>query len=317
MGYFAAGTWKISDKGVTIAADCLAKGMSALEALEQGVMEVEKDPKVDIVGLGSYPNLHGECELDAGIMCGATLATGAVLGLKNFPHPISVAKRLMEITPHNIISGEGAATFASEQGFSTDTAFYRDVYERWFNMRDKYLAGGKKFPPLDACTAGWIEDVENIENGNGGTHDTVGMVAMDQNNNLAAATSTSGLALKMPGRIGDSPIIGSGFYADNTGGAAAATGVGEDIMRGCMSFLAVQFMTEGQNAQQAAEKSMAQVHSRLAKIRGGDRFVGKMALLCADKNGNIGAAANHDAFYVYYVKDNDDLQLIHAPQVRA
>ena len=316
MKYFAAGTWKSSINGVAAAAACLAKGKSALDSLEEGIKFVETDPGADTVGLGGYPNLQGECELDAGIMCGATLATGAVLGLKKFPYPISVARRLMETTPHTVVAGEGASAFASEQGFTTKAVFYRDIYERWFNMREKYLAEGRKFPPLDACTAGKFEDAEQLTNGNGGTHDTVGMIAIDPKGNLAAATSTSGLALKMPGRIGDSPIIGSGFYADNAAGAATATGVGEDIMRGCMSFLAVQFMTEGLPAQQAAEKAMEQNHRRLAAIRGGDEFVGKMAVLCADKHGNLGVAANHNTFYAYYVVDNEDLQLIHAPQVR-
>ena len=316
MNFFVAGTWKVSDIGVAKAAFCLNKGMSALDALEQGVKSVEEDSRSDTVGLGGYPNLYGECELDAGIMCGATLATGAVLGLKGFSNPISIARRLMEVTPHTIISGTGADTFALEQGFRKDHIFYPEVYKRWFTMREKYLAEGIKFPPLDACTSGRFEDVDDMLNGNGGTHDTVGMIAMDQRGCLAAATSTSGLALKIPGRIGDSPIIGSGFYADNAGGSAAATGVGEDIMRGCMSFLAVEFMVGGLPAQQAAEKAMAKVHNRLAQIRGGSQSVGKMALICADKKGGLGAAANHDSFYMCYAKNNEVPQFFHAPQVR-
>jgi len=294
--------------GVKKAAECLAKGVSAIDALEEGIKIVEEDPEADTVGLGGYPNLHGECELDAAIMCGKSLNNGAVLGLKGFPNPISVARRLMDVTPHTVLAGAGADTFALEQGFVKKPEFYRDVYERWFNMREKYLVDGAKFPPLDACTRVQYDNVE-------GFHDTVGMVAMDINGDIAAATSTSGLALKMPGRIGDSPIIGSGFYADNMGGAATATGVGEDIMRACMSYLAVQLMADGLEAQQAAEKAMCQLHSRLSQARGGDSKVGKMALICADKNGKVGAAANHDSFYIYYVKDDEVLKLFHAPQV--
>jgi len=187
-------------------------------------------------------------------------------------------------------------------------------------MREIYLADGAKFPPLDACTRGQYDDVDvGFDQGSKqsaeGFHDTVGMVAMDMNGDMAAATSTSGIALKMPGRIGDSPIIGSGFYADNLGGAATATGVGEDIMRGCMSYYAVQLMADGLSAQQAAEKSMSQLHRRLAMARGGDNKVGKMAVICADKNGTLGAAANHNTFYMYFAKDKAELELFHAPQV--
>ena len=316
MNFSVAGTWKSSEFGVTKAASFLAKGMSALDAVEIGVKVVEEDPRSANVGVGGYPNLHGECELDAAIMCGATLSTGAVLGLKGFSNPISIARRLMEVTPHTIISGIGADTFALEQGFKKNPVFYPDTYKRWFAMRNKYLVEGIKFPPLDTCTAGKFEDADEVLNGNEGTHDTVGMIAIDSKGNLAAATSTSGLALKIPGRIGDSPIIGSGFYADNAGGAATATGVGEDIMRSCMSYLAVQFMIDGLSTQEAAEKTMARAHSRLAQVRGGDHAVGKMAIICMDNKGNLGSAANHDSFYMYYAKSNETLQLFCAPQIR-
>ena len=315
MGFVAAGTWKSSKEGIVNAAACLAKGMSALDALEQGIKIVEEDPHANNVGLGSYPNLDGECELDAAIMCGASLANGAVMGLRGFRNPISIARRLMESTPHTILAGAGAEAFAFEQGFKKEPVFYEEVYRQWFAMRQKYLAEGIKFPPLDACTSGRFEEAEE-EAEDEGLHDTVGMVAMDQKGDICAATSTSGLALKMPGRIGDSPIIGSGFYADNRAGAATATGVGEDIMRGCISFLAVQFMALDMPAQQAAEKAMEQTHGRLAKLRKGDQRVGKMAIICADKNGGIGAAANHDTFDIYFLTDKESLQLFHAPQVR-
>jgi isoaspartyl peptidase/L-asparaginase-like protein (Ntn-hydrolase superfamily) len=300
--------------------------MSALDALEEGVRSVENDPNVFSVGSGGYHNLHGECELDAGIMCGKTLATGAVLGLRGFRNPISVARKLMEKTPHTVIAGMGADTFALEQGFVKDPVFHEKAYERWFDIRAKCMAEGRKYPTLDACTSGRYGTTGNIElddakkkeisGDEDKSHDTIGMLAMDKNGNIAAATSTSGLWLKIPGRIGDTPIIGSGFYADNDSGAAVGTGVGEEIMRGCMSFLATSFLAQGFTAQEAAEKAIAQLHRRLAKIRGGDHGVGKMAIVCGDRHGNVGAAANHDEFYMFYAKDNTEPRLFEAPVVR-
>ena len=323
MSYFAAATWQFSRKGVQAAAAALAEGLSALDAIERGISAVEDDPEVLSVGLGGYPNGQGECELDAGIMDGATLGTGAVLGLKGFPHPISVARRLMERTPHTAVAGTGADAFAFEQGFQRRQVFHRRAYDRWFDIREQYLSRGQKYPPLDACTAGRYGATGNIElddvkrEGDGDrSHDTVGMIALDAAGNLAAGTSTSGLWLKIPGRIGDTPIIGSGFYADSAAGAAVATGVGEEIMRGCMSCLAVLYMGEGLSAQEAAEKAMAKTRRRLAGVRGGDSRVGKMALVCADKSGGVGAAANHEEFYFCCARDALQAQVTAAPVIR-
>lgn len=324
MSFFVAGTWQFSKKGVEVVAEHLAKGESGLDSLEQGIASVESDPEVLSVGLGGYPNYHGECELDAGIMDGKTLATGAVLGIKGFPHPISVARALMEQTPHTAVAGVGADTFAYEHGFKKEQVFHKKAYERWFDIRDKYMSNGQKYPPLDACTAGRygttgnieLDDVAKKKHDGDRSHDTVGMIAMDDQGNLVAGTSTSGLWLKIPGRIGDTPIIGSGFYADNEAGAAVATGVGEEIMRGCISYLAVFYMSEGCTAQEAAEKAMRKSHRRLALSRGSDDKVGKMAVVCVDKHGNMGAAANHAEFYFCCAKDSTEAQVIEAPIVR-
>lgn len=323
MSFFVAATWQFSRAGVARAAQCLARGDTALDAIEQGVMAVEDDPAVFSVGSGGYPNLHGECELDAGIMCGETLATGAVMGLKGgFRHPVSVARKLMESTPHTAVAGAGADLFALEHGFCQEPVFRSEAYKRWFDIREKYMSEGRTYPPLDVCTAGRYGTTGNIElddkkkHDGDRSHDTVGMIAMDAKGQLAAATSTSGLWLKIPGRIGDTPLVGSGFYADSDGGAAVGTGVGEEIMRGCMSFLAVSYMTDGLSAQKAAEKALAKLHRRLAKSRGGDHLVGKMAVVCADRHGGMGAAANHEEFYMVFAKDSEKTQIFEAPVIR-
>lgn len=323
MGFFVAATWQFSKKGVQRAVECLARGGGVMDALERGIGAVEDDPEVLSVGLGGYPNSQGECELDAGIMDGRTLDTGAVLGLKGFPHPISVARKLLEETPHTAVAGAGADAFAYEHGFKRQQVFHRKAYERWFDIREQYMSSARKYPPLDACTAGRYGVTGNLElddvkrGGDGGrSHDTIGMIVRDRSGNVAAGTSTSGLWLKIPGRIGDTPIIGSGFYADNEGGAAVATGVGEEIMRGCMSYLAVLYMGEGLTAQAAAEKAMRKLHRRLAAARGGDSRVGKMALVCVDRAGNAGAAANHEEFFFCCAADAPRAEVAQAPVIR-
>lgn len=321
MGFFVAATWRFSQKGVREAAGCLARGEGVMDALERGVGAVEDDPEVLSVGLGGYPNSQGECELDAGIMDGRTLETGAVLGLKGFPHPISVARKLLEETPHTAVAGAGADAFAYEHGFERRQVFRRRAYERWFDIREQYMSSGRRYPPLDACTDGRRGATGNLEldgakSDGGRSHDTVGMIVRDGSGNVAAGTSTSGLWLKIPGRIGDTPIIGSGFYADNESGAAVATGVGEEIMRGCMSYLAVLYMGEGLTAQAAAEKAMRKLHRRLAAARGGDSRVGKMALVCVDRNGNAGAAANHEEFFFCCAEDAPQVRVAQAPVIR-
>ena len=323
MGFFVAATWQCSGKGVQTAAECLARGKDIMDALESGIGAVEDDPEVLSVGLGGYPNCQGECELDAGIMDGRTLATGAVLGLKGFPHPISVARKLLEETPHTAVAGAGADAFAYEHGFERRQVFHRRAYDRWFDIREQYISSGRRYPPLDACTAGRCGvtgnlELDDIKKGSDGgrSHDTVGMIVRDGDGNVAAGTSTSGLWLKIPGRIGDTPIIGSGFYADNEGGAAVATGVGEEIMRGCMSYLAVLYMGEGLAAQAAAEKAIGKLHRRLAMARGGDSRVGKMALVCVDRAGNVGAAANHEEFRFCCAADAPLVKAAEAPVIR-
>lgn len=318
MGYFVLGTWGFSKTGVLETAAVLARGASALDAVEAGVMAVENDPEVLSVGSGGYPNLHGECELDAAIMCGKTLAAGCVMGVRGFRNPVAIARKLMETTPHMVLAGTGADAFALEHGFIKDPVFHKKAMERWFDVREKYLADGRIYPPLDSCTGGRYGTTGNIELNKAPTqdgdksHDTVGIIAMDALGNLAAATSTSGLWLKIPGRVADSPVIGSGFYADNEAGAAVATGVGEDIMRGCLSHLAVYLMSEGMGAQEAAEQAVRKLHRRLVKSRGDDSKVGKMAVVCADKQGGIGGAANHEEFYFNYANDSGALTTVEA-----
>lgn len=271
MTWCIIATWPFSLAGLEQAARGLQAGSSALEAAIAVARQVESDPAVDSVGLGGIPNLDGIVELDAAVMDGRDLSIGAVAALQHCLSPVLVADRVRTATAHQMLVGAGAEKLAAAMGL-----------ERASLLTDKSL---KAWQDRKAA----LEARQSVPVG----HDTVGIAALDLDGNLAAATSTSGIAMKLAGRVGDSPLAGSGFYADNDIGAAAATGLGEDIMKGCLCFEAVALMRSGLDPQSAAEQAIRQLHRRLARTRD---HVGDMALVCADRQGRIGAAANHASF---------------------
>ena len=269
-------TWGFSLAGVETASHILKSRGSALDAVEQVARMVEDDTVVETVGYGGFPNVKGEVELDAAFMDGRDLSIGAVIAIKGFDKPISIARKVMTDCPHNLLVDRGAQDYANLKGF----------------QRKEMLT--------DKMKKAWEDRKAELEKGNTGDpgHDTVGVVALDFNGDMSVATSTSGLAMKLQGRVGDSPIPGSGFYVDNEVGGAAATGVGEDIMKGCISFHAVELMRQGYAPQMAAEEAVRRLHKRLAKY---GKNVGNIAIVCADNKGNFGAAANHEGFqYAVY-----------------
>ena len=212
----------------------LLEGGSVLDAVEKAIRVVEEDPKTTSVGRGGYPDRDGHLTLDACIMDENGNA-GSVVFLEHIMHPISVARMVMEKTPHVMLAGEGALQFAIEQGFEKEnllTEQARKAYEDWLKTNNYK-------PPL------------NEKN-----HDTIGLVAMDGNGNLAGGCSTSGLAWKMRGRVGDSPLIGAGLYVDNEVGAATATGLGEAVIKIAGSFLVVELMRNGKSPEEADRKSV-------------------------------------------------------------
>ncbi|HIS68426.1 MAG TPA: N(4)-(beta-N-acetylglucosaminyl)-L-asparaginase [Candidatus Gallacutalibacter stercoravium] len=268
-------TWPFSQPGVQEAARFLKDGSCVLDALEHGICAVEDDPTVDSVGFGSFPNQDGQLELDAAMMDGDTMRLGAVAALQGTKNPIRVARAVMEKTQHTMLVGAGAQAFAQAQGFEQVDMLTQEIREKW-EKRKKEETG---------CFG----------------HDTVGMVTL-RDGHMAAGTSTSGTAMKIPGRVGDSPLIGSGFYVDNLVGGATATGWGEDIMRGCTSYAAVEYMREGYSAQEAAEKAVARTH-RLIASKG--KKPENIAVVCMDKQGRFGAAANHENFAYVAAGDHD------------
>ena len=279
--YALIATWDFSLHGVAAAAELLHRGKEAEEAAALVAMAVEDDPNVETVGYGAWPNLHGEMELDAAVMRGQDLRLGAVLGLQGYKNPVAVARLVLNRCAHNVLVGRGAADFALAQGCEQADMLTPEARERWLQR---------------------LREMDTKPHG----HDTVGALALDGFGHLVAATSTSGLAMKLRGRVGDSALVGSGLYADDEAGAAAATGVGEDIMRGCLSFVAVELMRQGAHPREAAEQAVLRVHHRLAQ----HGPVGNMAIVCMDRQGRVGGAANHEGFAYAMASQGEDARVV-------
>ena len=261
-------TWQ-AERAVSTAWETLQKGGSALDAIEKGCNVEEEDPTNNSVGFGGRPDRDGHVTLDACIM-DAKGNYGSVVFMENIAQAISVARKVMEETPHVLLAGKGAEEFAVSQGFKrmnllTDSS--KKDWEEW-KIKSEY------------------KPIINIEN-----HDTIGMLAMDKDGNLSGGCTTSGLAYKMHGRVGDSPIIGSGLFVDNEVGAATATGLGEEVLKTVGSFLIVELMRQGRSPQQACEEAVNRIMKKQPNRQ--DFQVGYIAV---NKKGEIGAYSIHKGF---------------------
>lgn len=266
-------TWNFPNASLR-AGELLAKGATALDAVEQGVMVEEANLKNTTVGKGGAPDREGNVTLDACIMAPDGNA-GAVVYLQNNTHAISVARKVMEETPHVMLAGEGADHFARQQGFEKETLLTPssdEAYREWLK--------NKEYKPLI-----------NIEN-----HDTIGMLCIDKNGDIAGACTSSGLSYKMNGRVGDSPIIGSGLFLDNGVGGAVATGMGEAIMKSVGSFLIVELMRQGKSPQEACEIAIKRIIACNPNYKD---F--QAAFIALNKKGEIGSYCIQKGFsYVMY-----------------
>lgn len=243
-----------------------------LKACEDGLIEVEMDPRFQAIGYGGLPNRDGEQELDAGIMDGRTLDAGAVCAVRNIVPVISVARHVMQDTQHVMLAGDQAARFAIEKGFDPQSLHTEHSLRKFNEWRaNKHGA-----------------EVAHL------VHDTVTIVGREDPGHVVAACSTSGLAWKLPGRVGDSPIIGGGFYADDEAGAAGATGVGEDIWRFMLSFRVVEFMRQGMSAQDACDRAIGIMVRRKPSTR-----EQVSAVFGVSKDGDYGAAATKKGFVAW------------------
>lgn len=281
-------TWSFSLKAIEVGMSILKAGGSSLDAVEETIKVVENDVTNRTVGLGGYPNLLGEVELDASIMDGSTLRAGAVAAVKNVRNPISLARKVMELTPHIMLVGEGACMFARLLGLEYHASLQPEAEKAW----KEYIAQALDSKPERGSLNFWAKIIHKKQ-----THDTIGVVAIDKYGNIAAGCSTSGSAFKMPGRVGDSPIIGSGVYADNLAGGASATGLGEEIMRFCVTRMVVEHIYRGLSAQEAADTVMKTILSR-------DRTARHIAVIALDAKGRFGASTTYDTFEYAFMTDN-------------
>lgn len=278
-------TWKHGIPANEAAWKILVKDGSALDAVEAGVKITEGNPNVRTVGYGGYPDRDGFVTLDACIM-DENNRCGSVAALQHIKHPISVARKVKEETPHIMLVGEGALNFALEMGFKKEDLLTDKSRKDWEEWKKK---------------AEYKPEI-NIEN-----HDTIGMLALDNQGNLSGACTTSGTAFKMHGRVGDSPLIGAGLFVDNEIGAAVATGVGEEVIRTAGSHLVVENMRRGDDPETACKKAVQRIVDKNDSVD--EIQVGFIAL---NKNGQFGGYSIQPEFN-FAVYESGENRLIDAP----
>ncbi|MBD1259617.1 N(4)-(beta-N-acetylglucosaminyl)-L-asparaginase [Maribacter polysiphoniae] len=254
-------TWNF-ENATAKAWEVLKAGGSALDAVEQGVMVEEADENNQTVGIGGRPDRNGNVTLDSCIM-DKDGNCGAVLCMQNIAHPVSVARKVMEDTPHVMLAGKGAEQFAYEKGFEKVNLLTEKSKQEWLEWKKT-----SQYKPII-----------NIEN-----HDTIGMLAIDRNGDISGACTTSGMAYKYAGRVGDSPIIGAGLFVDNEIGGATATGVGEEVVRTVGSFLIVELMRQGKSPQEACEEGVKRI---IAKNKDNTDF--QIGFIAINKKGETGS----------------------------
>jgi N4-(beta-N-acetylglucosaminyl)-L-asparaginase len=279
-------TWDFGLQANEAAWKVLSNDGKALDAVETGVRVVENDPKERSVGYGGRPDRDGRVTLDACIM-DDNYNIGSVAFLEHIKNPISVARAVMEKTPHVMLVGEGALTFALSQGFKKENLLTPESEKEW----KEWLKKSEYHPPV------------NIEN-----HDTIGMIALDAHGNLSGACTTSGLAYKMNGRVGDSPIIGAALFVDNEVGAATATGHGEEVIRTVGTHLVVELMRQGKKPEQACREAVERI-VEITKKRGKNLRDIQVGFIAINKNGEYGAYCIQDGFsFAVYDKKGNRMQ---------
>ena len=292
-------TWDFGIAANQAAWKVLAKGGRALDAVEQGVHVPEADPKNQSVGYGGLPDRDGHVTLDACIMDDLGNC-GSVAGLEHIMHPISVARLVMEKTPHVMLVGDGALQFALENGFKRQNLLSKESEKAW----KEWLKTAKYAPVMNIENKLYDKAAPRKLPGNQYNHDTIGMLALDAKGNLSGACTTSGMAYKLHGRVGDSPIIGAGLYVDNEVGGATATGVGEEVIRNVGSFLVVELMRQGYTPEAACKEAVMRIIKKKPDIAKNIQ-VGFLAL---NKKGEYGAYAIQKGFsYAVCTAQKNDL----------
>jgi isoaspartyl peptidase/L-asparaginase-like protein (Ntn-hydrolase superfamily) len=278
--------WKMSLDGVRLAWNLLKKGGDAPEAVKMAINNVENNPEFDSVGYGGLPNREGDVELDAAFMDGSTGYYGSIIGAKGIANPIDAAMALSKRHLNCVLCGAGAEQFARLEGLPFKNMLTPESKRRWQEELAKQNNG------LPGAYRG---------------HDTVCVLAK-QGEHIAAGVSTSGLFLKEPGRIGDSPLIGAGLYADSSIGAATATGVGEDVIRGCLSYEIVRQMEQGKSAEDACRDALK---AHISRMESKGFTVKDISLIAMRADGSFGGATNLTGGNFTFVSADEE----HAPAV--
>lgn len=276
-------TWPFGKAACERSRKVLSSGGSMRDAVERGIHVTELDTSIGSVGYGGRPNASGIVQLDASFMDGTRQQAGAVAAIEGFRNPISVARRVMEVTPHAMLAGADAAKFAEAQGFQSQPTLTDNAKKAWESWKAER------------------NQVRTPEQ----SHDTIALLGVNTDGHLVGGCSTSGLAFKLPGRVGDSPIVGSGLYVDGEIGAAGATGVGENVLRYCGSFLIVEFMRQGMSPTQACEATVRRIAS------GENKPPKQLSVnfVAVNKAGHVGAAGTDQGFRCAVV-DSSNSQVI-------
>lgn len=293
-------TWAPNIKANAEAWKILGTGGRALDAVEAGVQIPEADPADMSVGYGGLPDRDGKVTLDACIM-DEKGNCGAVMFLEQIMHPIKVARLVMEKTPHVQLVGEGALQFALQNGFKTENLLTPEAEKAWKN----WLKNSK----YDPMTIPKLLEQRN-EPGQLNNHDTIGMIALDAAGNLSGACTTSGMAFKMRGRVGDSPVIGAGLYVDNEVGAATATGVGEEVVRTCGSHTVIELMRQGLSPEEACRRTV----QRIVKKRGAKAKELQVGYIAINNKGQFGGYALQKGF-TYAVQSKAGVKVYHSKSI--
>lgn len=288
-------TWREPGKvAIEAAWKARAAGADLRTTLETGLAVAEADPSLVAIGLGSLPNKDGELELDASMMDGTDLSAGAVCAVRGILPVISVARKVLEDTPHVMLAGDQARRFAISKGFKPTNLMTATCIERY----EQWLADPAKMESKYLHTTG-------EHNG-----DTITMLAHESPSHVVAASSTSGMGFKLPGRVGDSPIIGAGIYADDEVGSAGATGLGEELWKNVASFRTVEAMRRGLSAQEACDETVAQMLRRQPTSREMPCVV-----LALRNDGDFGAATTEGEFPLWICRDGTmELKVFHGPK---
>jgi beta-aspartyl-peptidase (threonine type) len=294
---------EIRDEFIARGMDMLRNGTSGADVAEYIACEVEDDPNESSVGYGGLPNILGEVELDASFMEGATLRAGAVAGVKNIRHPISVARQVMERLPHVLLVGAGAERFADEIGAERRDMRSPEAHQSWLRQLERIgLNESSQITDVIGTTIAALKAKQGS--------DTMNVIVRDAEGRIFSAVTTSGIAWKYPGRVGDSPVIGAGNYADDRHGAAACMGLGEVTIRSSSSARAIMRMSLGQTLAQAGEETVREMYyvappstATTATNPMDDTIWVRMLLM--DRDGNTGAYATRPEL-LYKVQTFDD-----------